>query len=213
MNRPESLRVRDYIRVVDLCRKGKKSVASACEEVGISESTFYRWQREYRDACGFHGLSARHGVVLDALSRGEAELDECYRRLGEQAEKLDLLEEKVNEQRWKLWLLQKVVDVLTPAEKRELIDRVVEAGSASERAMCEVLGQPRSTQRYEPVEKPSVEEVSDEVSRLSEENPRAGYKQITDMMKENGWDVGYERVRLIRKELELQARPGRKKRR
>lgn len=212
MKRSESLCVRDYIRVLDLCRRETKTIEAACDEVGISESTFYRWQRDYRDACGFHGLSARHGVVLDALSLGEAELDECYRRLDEQAEKFNELEQKVKEQRWKLWLLEKVVDALTPAEKRELIDRVVNAGSASERAMCEVLGQSRSTQRYEPVDKPSDEAVSDEVARLSEENPRAGYKQITDLMKESGWDVGYERVRLIRKELELQARPGRKNR-
>jgi hypothetical protein len=49
-----------------------------------------------------------------------------------------------------------------------------------------------------------------EVARFSEEHSEAGCKQITDIMKKNGWDVGYERVRLIRKELELQARPGRK---
>ncbi|WP_163336541.1 IS3 family transposase [Desulfopila sp. IMCC35008] len=43
-----------------------------------------------------------------------------------------------------------------------------------------------------------------EIHFLSEKHPRFGYRKIYDKLKEKGWSVGRERIRLIRKHEGLQ---------
>lgn len=55
-----------------------------------------------------------------------------------------------------------------------------------ERRACRVIGQIRSTQRYEP--KPNHEQVKLEarISELASEYGRYGYRQVTDLLKMEG---------------------------
>ena len=71
----------------------------------------------------------------------------------------------------------------------------------SERRACQVIEQPRSTQRYEPrsVEDEAmlVREMHDQVRR----HPRYGYRRIWALLRGEGWKVNRKRVyRLWRKE-------------
>ena len=64
----------------------------------------------------------------------------------------------------------------------------------SERKVCNVLGQSRSTQRYKPKlpdkDKPVVKELLD----LHVKHPRYGYRRITILLRQNDWLINFKRV-------------------
>mgnify|MGYP000961457999 FL=1 len=71
----------------------------------------------------------------------------------------------------------------------------------SERRACRVLGQPRSSQRYEALRPALDVELVRRLHELSAENPRFGYRRITALLKREGWRVNRKRVqRLWRQE-------------
>ena len=63
---------------------------------------------------------------------------------------------------------------------------------ASERHACHVLGQPRSTQRR--VKKVRVDEsaLRTDVIRLASRFGRYGYRQITNLLRIEGWEVNLQ---------------------
>lgn len=84
----------------------------------------------------------------------------------------------------------------------------------SERRACEVLDQPRSTQRY--ARKVSSDEAS-LLSRLHElvrQHPRFGYRRISRLLQREGFQAGFDRVyRLWRREgLKVPKKPRKKRR-
>lgn len=46
--------------------------------------------------------------------------------------------------------------------------------------------------------------MREKIHKLSAKYPRFGYRKIHDLLKEDTWHVGRDRVRLIRKQEELQ---------
>ncbi len=68
---------------------------------------------------------------------------------------------------------------------------------ASERHACRVLGQPRTTQRR--VRKGRADEAAlrTDVVRLASRFGRYGYRQITNMLRIEGWQVNHKRVERI----------------
>ena len=67
----------------------------------------------------------------------------------------------------------------------------------SERRACKVLGQIRSTQRYR-VKKPDDEEViTNRIVELAGKYGRYGYRRITAMLYQEGWEVNHKRVERI----------------
>ena len=73
--------------------------------------------------------------------------------------------------------------------------------AVSERRACRVIGQPRSSQRYagRKVEKNRC--LAERMSKLSQENPRYGYRRVWALLKREGWKVNKKRVyRLWREE-------------
>ena len=87
--------------------------------------------------------------------------------------------------------------------------------NVSQRRACEVLGQPRSTQRYQAKE--DTEEEQRLVARMHElvrKHPRYGYRLITGTLRLEGWQVNFKRIyRLWRREGFKVPRKARKKRR
>lgn len=82
----------------------------------------------------------------------------------------------------------------------------------SERRVCDAVGLNRKTKRRQPYGK-EARALTARVSELSERYPRFGYRKIFDKLKEAGWRVGREHVRLARKTLGLQVIKKGKKRR
>lgn len=67
----------------------------------------------------------------------------------------------------------------------------------SERRACRILGQVRSTQRYEPKENQFQEQIESRVIELATQYGRYGYRQVTNLLRQEGWDVGRDRVYTI----------------
>jgi putative transposase len=71
----------------------------------------------------------------------------------------------------------------------------------SERRACEVLEQPRMTQRYEPMQPDKDKMLIADMKRLAGKYPSYGYRFITAKLHQEGWQVNHKRVqRLWQKE-------------
>ncbi len=77
---------------------------------------------------------------------------------------------------------------------------VVEELSVSERRACRVIGQIRSTQRYQALPNPEQEKLRERVVALATEYGRYGYRQVTNLLNMEGWLVGKDRVYTIWRE-------------
>ena len=82
-----------------------------------------------------------------------------------------------------------------------MVDRVRATLNASDRRACQVLGQPRSTQRrqlYVPDDEPAL---IGQMVALATQYGRYGYRRITAMLRADGWGVNHKRIeRLWRRE-------------
>jgi putative transposase len=67
----------------------------------------------------------------------------------------------------------------------------------SERRVCRVLGQPRSTQRYNKRVADDEEILSARIVALASEYGRYGYRRITAMLRQEGWRINHKRVERI----------------
>lgn len=74
----------------------------------------------------------------------------------------------------------------------------------SERRACKVIGQARTTQRYQPKNNEEKEKLRGRVIELAEEYGRYGYRTITNMLNNEGWRIGKDAVYTIWREEGLQ---------
>jgi len=77
---------------------------------------------------------------------------------------------------------------------------VVEQLKVSERRACKVLGQTRSSQRYQETTDPWDEKLRAEIIRLASEYGRYGYRRVTGLLWMGGWAVNHKRVERIWRE-------------
>ena len=86
--------------------------------------------------------------------------------------------------------------------------------TCSERRVCKVLGQPRSTQRYEVRTRDDEKPLVQRMLSLARRHPRYGYRRIWALLRREGFRVNRKRVyRLWRKEGLKVPRKVRKRRR
>jgi putative transposase len=64
----------------------------------------------------------------------------------------------------------------------------------SQRRACKTLGQPRSTQRYQASEKEDEQRLVGRILELVGEFPRYGYRMITRLLRQEGWQVNFKRI-------------------
>jgi putative transposase len=70
----------------------------------------------------------------------------------------------------------------------------------SERRACRVVGQPRSSQRYEPEQPARDRALVDEMEKLARKHPRYGYRRIWACLRREGWRVNRKRVQRLWRE-------------
>ena len=70
----------------------------------------------------------------------------------------------------------------------------------SERRVCRLLGQPRSTQRTKAKIRNDEKALRDEIIKLACQYGRYGYRRITALLRNQGWVVNHKRVERIWKE-------------
>ena len=67
----------------------------------------------------------------------------------------------------------------------------------SERRVCRVLGQHRSTQRKVPCGADDEEALTDDIVALAKQYGRYGYRRVTALLHAAGWSVNHKRVERI----------------
>jgi transposase InsO family protein len=67
----------------------------------------------------------------------------------------------------------------------------------SERRVCRALGQPRSTQRYQKRQTGEEESLVLRVAELASQYGRYGYRRITALLHNEGWQVNHKRVERV----------------
>ena len=86
---------------------------------------------------------------------------------------------------------------MSPSRRRDAVVWVCERLGVSERRACQVLGHPRTTQRYRPRECSQEARLSAAVVRLASQFGRYGYRRITALLRQEGWWVNHKRVERI----------------
>jgi putative transposase len=90
--------------------------------------------------------------------------------------------------------------LVSPAKKRRAAEEIQEELLVSERRVCCVLGQPRSTQRRERIIRMGEEALRQQVVALACDYGRYGYRRITALLRNDGWRVNHKRVARIWRE-------------
>jgi hypothetical protein len=91
--------------------------------------------------------------------------------------------------------------LLSPSRRRACIDLVCCQFKVSERRVCRVLGQHRSTQRRLPKGRADEERLVADMIELTRQYGRYGYRRIAVFLRDAGWQVNDKRVdRLWRRE-------------
>jgi len=86
---------------------------------------------------------------------------------------------------------------VSPAKKRRAAREIQERLQMSERRVCRVLEQPRSTQRQEPQRATLDASLREDITRLACRYGRYGYRRITVLLRNEGWRVNHNRVERI----------------
>ena len=72
--------------------------------------------------------------------------------------------------------------------------KLQEEFAASERRECQVLDQPRTSQRYQAQPRPDEAALVKRMLELVRAHPRYGYRFITAKLRQEGWQVNGKRV-------------------
>jgi putative transposase len=102
---------------------------------------------------------------------------------------------------------------VSPARRRRAVAMVRDRLGVSERWACRVLGQHRSTERYEPTRAEDDAALRLELRQFSRDRPRWGYRRAHHHLREQGWDVNRKRVQRLWREEGLRVPVRRRKRR
>src|SRR5579864_1867001 len=104
--------------------------------------------------------------------------------------------------------------LLSPSRKRAAVAHLESEFEVSERCACEVVEQPRSTQRYEPHDADDEGPLVTRMLELVRAHPRYGYRRIWALLRREGFVVNRKRIwRLWRQEGLKVPQKQRKKRR
>ncbi len=87
--------------------------------------------------------------------------------------------------------------MISPARRRQIVERVRCELGVSERRACRVLCQPRSTQRHHPLISVLERRLVRRITELACEYGRYGYRRITALLRQEGYRVNHKRVERI----------------
>ena len=142
----------------------------------MTEVTYYRWRQE------FGGLKSDEVKRLKNLEAENARLRRAVSDLT-----LD-----------KMILAEAAGETTKPSRRRACIDHVRSELRLSERRVCRVLGQHRSTQRRIPTGPDDEERLTADIVELARQYGRYGYRKIAELLRTTaGWVVNDKRVERI----------------
>jgi putative transposase len=104
--------------------------------------------------------------------------------------------------------------MVSPTRRREAVEQLEAGFETSERRACQVVNQPRGTQRYRPKTKAIDVALVGRMHELVRLHPRYGYRRMWALLRGEGWRVNRKKIwRLWRKEGFKVPQKQRKKRR
>ncbi|MEM8803980.1 MAG: IS3 family transposase [Pseudomonadota bacterium] len=161
------------LRQVDvLVGQGMQRV-DAIREVRITEQTYYRWRKQYG------GMGTDQLKELKRLQKENERLRKAVSDLT--LDKLILKEAAPGK-------------LLSPARRRACIELIRSEMKVSERRICQVLGQHRSTQRYQPRSREDEDRLVADMIELAREYGGYGYRRVAALLRDAGWFVSDGRV-------------------
>jgi putative transposase len=91
--------------------------------------------------------------------------------------------------------------MVSPARRRAAVAHLIHRFRISERRACTVVGQHRSTQRYEAKPQDFELRLVKRIDELAARHPRYGYRRVWALLRQEGWSVNRKRIeRLWRSE-------------
>jgi len=84
--------------------------------------------------------------------------------------------------------------MVSPERRRAAVAHVMHRFSVSERRACQVVGQHRSTQRYELRPGEFELQLVKRINELAERHPRYGYRRVWALLRQEGWQVNRKRI-------------------
>jgi len=83
---------------------------------------------------------------------------------------------------------------VSPARRRAAVSFLVKRRRVSERRACRLVGQHRSTQRYERLPAEYELRLVARMNELAAEHPRWGYRRVWSLLRAEGWRVNRKRI-------------------
>ena len=176
--KPEEIVVK--LRQVEVLMGQGMPRIDAIRQISVTEQTYYRWKKKYG------GMGTEQ---LKELKRLQKENERLRRAVSDLTlDKLILTEAASGK-------------LLSPSRRRACIDHVRSQLKVSERRVCRVLGQHRSTQRRLPQGRADEERLIADMIELTRQYGRYGYRRVAALLRDAGWQVNDKRVeRLWRRE-------------
>ena len=84
--------------------------------------------------------------------------------------------------------------MVSPARRRDAARYLVKRHRVSERRACRVVGQHRSTQRYERVVPDYELRLVARMNALATAHPRYGYRRVHALLVTEGWRINRKRI-------------------
>lgn len=84
--------------------------------------------------------------------------------------------------------------MVSPARRRAAVHYLVRKHKVSERRACKVIGQHRSTQRYQGVPSDFEMRLTEAMNKLAAAHPRWGYRMVWAALRSEGWDINRKRI-------------------
>lgn len=151
----------------------------AIRQISVTEQTYYRWKKKYG------GMGTAQLKELKRLQK-ERTVASCGVR--SDAGQADLEGSRIGK-------------LLSPSRRQACIDQVRSRFKVSERRVCRVLGQHRSTQRRLPKGRADEEHLIADMIELTRRYGRYGYRRVAALLRDARWQVNDKRVeRLWRRE-------------
>ncbi|GIW98995.1 MAG: hypothetical protein KatS3mg111_2328 [Pirellulaceae bacterium] len=200
-------------QIIRKLRKGNallaagQTIGQVCQALEITESTFHRWRSQYS------GMKVKVAKRMQELEKENKRL----KRLLAELERDKLLLKAA----WEGNVSQVPATRrsasqpgqgprlpgsrptgISPARRRQAVAHVQQRVNVSQRRACQVLGQSRSTQRYQAKEvSPEEMKLVSRIHELARQYPHAGYRTITAKLRQEGWTVSLKKIyRLWRRE-------------
>lgn len=83
---------------------------------------------------------------------------------------------------------------MSPSQRRAAVAFLVKKHRVSERRACRVLGQNRTTNRYQAVPSDLEARLVEAMKALAERFPRYGYRRIHALLVAEGWSINVKRI-------------------